>query len=448
MVTPTFKWDWDYLNYIQEHLDKVTSGEIDRLMIFLPPRHGKSEMVTVRYPVWRLEREPEMRVIVGAYNLDFATYFSRKAKRIADTRMELARDRQATVDWETIVGGGMRAAGVGSGITGRGGNLIVIDDPIKSRKEANSRAYREAIYNWYKDDLYTRLEPGGAIILIQTRWHEDDLGGRLLAEGGDEWTVISLPALAGDEDPLGRSPGAALCPERFDEDALARIKRNLGLSFFALYQQTPMPPSGDFFKRHWFEIVPVPPAPGRAWWVRYWDKASTKDDGDYTAGVLMALTKDTGEFFVVDVQRGQWESEARDAVIRQTLALDEQRYGANLMTWFEQEGGSSGKDAAKAQIKSFAGHRVFAEPISGKGDKATRAEPFQSQAMVRNVKLVSGAWNKAYLDELASFPFGTNDDQIDGSSGSFRRLARIQERENRKKKTETPATGKKMYVRS
>ncbi|MBN2003056.1 MAG: phage terminase large subunit, partial [Anaerolineae bacterium] len=331
------------------------------------------------------------------------------------------------------------------------GNLIIIDDPVKSRKEANSRAYRESVYNWYKDDLYTRLEPGAAIILIQTRWHEDDLGGRLLAEGEDEWVVISLPALAGESDPLGREPGAALCPERFNEEALARIQRTLGLSFFALYQQTPMPPEGDFFKRHWFEIAPVAPPPHRAWWVRYWDKASSQDEGDYTAGVLLALTKNTGEFFVVDVRRGQWESEVRDRVIRQTLALDEQAYGANLVTWFEQEGGASGKDAARATLKALAGHRVFAETVSKHGDKATRAEPFQAQAMppASNVKLVSGAWNKAYLDELAAFPFGTNDDQVDGSSGALRRLTITQEQEQHKQgKSEAPATGKPRYVRT
>ena len=178
-VTPTWEWRWRHLVYIRTYLDRVTRGDLKRLMLFVPPRHGKSEQTTIRYPTWRLERDPTLRVIVGAYNQILANKFSRKARRIAVQRLDLSAERVAVEDWETAQGGGFRVVGVGGGITGQGGDLIIIDDPVKNREEANSQAYRDRVWEWYTDDLYTRLEPGGAIILIMTRWHEDDLAGRI-----------------------------------------------------------------------------------------------------------------------------------------------------------------------------------------------------------------------------------------------------------------------------
>lgn len=451
-ASPLFTWDWPHLLYIQKHLGAVTRGEIDRLMIFMPPRHGKSELTTIRYPAWRLERNPRMHVIIGAYNQTLASKFSRGARRIVRKRIGLSDEKSAAKDWETSAGGGVRAVGVGGGITGHGGHLIIIDDPVKSREEANSEAYRERVWNWYKDDLYTRLEPGGAIILIMTRWHEDDLAGRILAsDQAADWKVLSLPAIAEEPeegkpgDPLGREPGEALCPDRFDLKALRDIKRTLGNSFFALYQQSPQPPSGNFFKRAWFQIVGAAPARGQAYFVRYWDKAATADDGDYTAGVLMALTKD-GRYFVVDVQRGQWASEERDAIIKQTAALDRQKYG-HVEIWVEREGGSSGKDAARAFVKMMRGYPAYAERITGKGNKEVRAEPLQAQAMIRNVRLVEGDWNSAYIEELVNFPTGSNDDQVDASTGAFRRVNVIAARhEESEDEGEAPAADGHQYV--
>ncbi len=246
-------WSWPYQELIYEKLQQVTDGTCKRLMIFLPPRHGKSELVTVRYAAWRLLQDPGASIILGSYNQRLANRFSRKVRitwedsiqmENAKLRMEneaarssvnsphiskasafapenectdqpgssqtnypfstvhfpLSRRRLNTVaEWETGLGGGLRAVGVGGGITGFGANLAIIDDPVRSRSEAESRTYRDRAYEWFNDDLSTRLEPGGAIILIQTRWHEDDLAGRLLKEmhdGGEHWDVISLPALA------------------------------------------------------------------------------------------------------------------------------------------------------------------------------------------------------------------------------------------------------------
>jgi len=401
-----------------------------------------SEMVTIRYPVWRMERNPELRVIIGAYNDDLATLFSRKARKIAAQRFDLSQEKASASDWETLSGGGMRAAGVGVGVTGRGAHLIVIDDPVKNREEANSRAYRDRVWDWWKDDLYTRLEPEAAMILIMTRWHEFDLAGRILtSDFAADWTVINFPALATEADALGRQPGEALCPDRFDEKALTDIRRVLGNSFYALYQQTPMPPEGDFFKRSWFEILPALPA-GPYWWVRYWDFAATEDAGDWTAGVLMGLHKTRKAYVIADVQHGQWDSEERNAVIRQTAALDRTTYG-DVQVWREREPGSSGVDAAKAFVQMLRGYPAFAERVTG--SKETRAEPVQSQAMVGNVALLAGVWNKPFLDELAGFPF-SNDDQVDGMSGAFRRLGALERREEGKAGAEAPAAGDGQYL--
>ncbi len=416
-VSPNWHWDWRHLLHVQGLLNQVTAGIIDRLIIELPVRHGKSELITVRYPVYRLERDPALRVIVGAYNQQFASKFGRKSRRLAERRLHLAGDRTAVDDWETDEGGGYRSIGVSAGITGQGGNLIVIDDPVKNRQEAESETYRERVWEWYKDDLWTRREPGCAIIVVMSRWHEDDLIGRLLVEqgqGGEQWVRCRLPALAEEDDPLGREPGEALCPERFDEAALHTAQTVLGsYSFAGLYQQRPGPREGGFFKLAWFDYVDrVPPG---ARWARGWDRAATQGDGDWTAGVLMARLGTT--YYVTDVVRGQWAPGTRDSIIRKTAEGD----GIQVRIRGEQEPGAAGKDAALAFVALLSGFAVHIAPRSG--DKEDRADPLASQAEAGNVKIVRGPWNKAFLDELTAFPTGAHDDQVDAAAYAFQELS-------------------------
>ncbi len=255
----TWRWEWEYQQRIYSALDRITRGECRRMMLFVPPRHTKTETVTVRYSAWRLERDPSQRVILGAYNQDQANLYSRKVRRIVQPRVQLTKDTNRIDEWETIHGGGLLARGVGGGVTGRGGDLIIIDDPVKSREEADSEAYRERCWDWYTNDLWTRQEPGCAILLILTRWHEDDLAGRLLQaqrEGGEfaeQWEVLNFPALAEENDPLGRAVGEALCPERFDRNGLLTAKTVLGRNFYALYQGRPQAAEGAIFKAAWFK---------------------------------------------------------------------------------------------------------------------------------------------------------------------------------------------------
>jgi hypothetical protein len=217
--TPNWTWDWPHQQVLYTYLDRITDGTCDRLAISMPPRHAKSETVTVRYVAWRIIRNPCLRVVIGCYSQVMANQFSRKVRRLVERYTPLSRECNAVDKWETAegegTGGGLRVVGIGGGITGQGFDLLVIDDPVKSREEADSEAYRERLWSWYTDDLYTRQEPGAAILLIMTRWHEDDLAGRILRheadqraaeEEADNWECLNLPALCEDPegDPLAR----------------------------------------------------------------------------------------------------------------------------------------------------------------------------------------------------------------------------------------------------
>jgi predicted phage terminase large subunit-like protein len=413
-------WDFaaPHIRHVCDVMHEVTSGHTDRVMFFMPPRHGKSEMVTVRYAAWRLCRDPLTRVVIAAYGQTLAEKFSRKVRRILiDQGIRLSAERNSASEWETAAGGGLRATGLGSGITGMGFDLLLIDDPVKSREEADSEAYRERAWQWYTDDLYTRREPGAVIVLTLTRWHEDDLAGRILdSEDAPAWRVVNLPAEAEGDDALGREPGEPLWPARFPLAELARIRTVLGRSYFALYQQRPLPAEGGMIKRDWLQIADAVP-PGIGSCVRYWDKAGTDGDGDYTCGVLLGKTDD-GKTYVLDVVRGQWSAGERERTIRQTTEMD----GKRVTVWIEQEPGSGGKESAAATILNLAGYVVYAEPVTG--EKSVRAEPFAAQAEAGNVRVLRAAWTASYIAELTSFPAGKHDDQVDATSGAFNKLHR------------------------
>lgn len=392
-------------------------------MLFVPPRHGKSTLATIHYPAWRLECDPSLRIVVACYNQTLAEKFSRRIRALVRQRGVVALDpeRQAVDDWLTSAGGGVRAVGIGGGVTGQGFDLLIIDDPVKSREEANSEACRERCWSWYTDDMYTRQEPGAAIVLIMTRWHEDDLAGRILeSEKAADWVVVKLPAEAEQDDPLGRAVGEALCPERYDLPALADLAATLQGSYVALFQQRPQPFAGNMFKREWFKDKIVDSLPKQCSFVRYWDKAATAGgSGAATAGVLMARDS-RGFYYVANVVRGWWDSTEREETILTTAQAD----GASVKVWTEQEPGSGGKESAEGTVRRLAGFVAEAERVTG--DKATRAEPLAAQCKAGNVFLVRGEWTTAFLDEVCLFPSGKRKDQVDAAGGAFNKLAIFQ----------------------
>jgi predicted phage terminase large subunit-like protein len=431
---------------IAETLDRVVAGDLTRVMIWAPPQHGKSELASVRLPAYWLGRRPDDPVILCSYAASLAYSKSREARSLVESPTfkrlfpDVCTDRSSrAVDHWSLAGrrGALLAAGVGGPVTGHGAQIGIIDDPFENWKQAQSSTIRESVWNWYRATFRTRIWEGGAIVLIMTRWHEDDLAGRLIQQQGDDWTVIRLPALAEtaevrdeqheriglpkvDDDPLGREPGEPLCPERFSKAALEEIRRDVGVMVWgAEYQASPTRPGGNRFKRDWLPIVDAAPVEAKR--VRYWDKAGTEGDGDYTAGVLMAQSD--GIYYVEDVKRGQWSSGSREKVIRQTAQLDRQGHG-RVTIWVEQEPGSSGKESAEATVRNLAGFDVHVERPTG--DKAVRADPFAAQCEAGNVRLVRGAWNGDYIEELTGFPNAAHDDQVDASSGAFNRLAEPQ----------------------
>ncbi len=674
---------------LNRKLVDISTGAIKRLIISMPPRHGKSSCVSQYFPAWYLGTFPDRRAILASYEADFAASWGRKVRDLLEEHgseffgVSLRRDSSSADRWDLADHlGGMNTAGVGGPLTGKGADILIIDDPIKNAQEANSPTIRERHKDWWQSTAYTRLEPGGAALVMccmtgdtsvlmatgdekplrdirpgdrvatyesgkvsvstvrnwikngpdlvyeirmksgiiakanarhpflveeggetkwrrtdtlkkgsvivrvigangrvshapqkgvtrqsvakecahrttesidgnpdfghlrsilglgvkricdaatglasrnmtgswlskaafvpsasslppqrthartinftsiiatiakrlggfsattvtlpsvterlrkpsspplstyeitrdtvvevvasgiedvfdveiertanfiadglvshNTRWHEDDLPGWLMAEakgGGDQWDVLNLPALAVENDPLGRQPGEALWPERYPAERLVEIRKALGEYWFsALYQGRPTPRSGGMFQREWMGIVEVAPVASNR--VRFWDMASSPK-GDYTVGVKMARTT-AGVFHVEDVVRGRWTPHERDAVILQTAQLD----GKATQIWIEQEPGSAGVSVIAVMVRMLAGYVIRGERATG--DKSTRAGPMAAQCEAGNVKLVAGAWNRDYIEELTLFPFGQHDDCVDASSGAFNKLA-------------------------
>jgi len=372
----------------------------------------------VRYPIFRLEQNPGVRCLVTGYNERIARKFSRKARNLAKERLDLARDKSGADEWETIIGGGLVARGVGTPPTGFGFNVILIDDPIKKREEAESEVYREKVWDWYTDDLYTRLEPGGAIILTLTRWHHDDLAARALDSEPGRWTVLKLAALAEADDPLGRAEGEALWPERYSRESLERIrevqtKAEGAYSFESLYQQNPTPREGAFFKIGQMQIVDAAPVNMRA--CRGWDLAASAGRGDYTAGVKLGIDKE-GWIYVLDVQRGQLSPDDRDGLLRLTAQLD----GYSCRIRLAQDPGQAGVDQSVRLTRMLMGFPVKSERVTG--EKETRASGLAAQINAGNVRIVKAPWNAAFVEELRQFPQGKHDDQVDAAADAFNDL--------------------------
>jgi predicted phage terminase large subunit-like protein len=303
-----------HISELNRLLLQINEGKLSRLAVFMPPRHGKSELISKYFPAYYLATHPDNRVILASYEADFAATWGSKARDILkehghsfennitlDDR-SAARNRFGIKDHQ----GGMITSGVGGPITGKGADLLIIDDPIKNSEEANSQIYRDKILEWYKSTAYTRLEPNGAIILIMTRWHESDLAGMILANSKEDWTILKLPAIAEDNDLIGRKPGDALWPERFNYKRLQEIKTELGdYLFSAMYQQRPQPAGGGILKQKWIKYYQPEELPPLEELNIYqaWDLAiSTKETADYTVCTTIGVLDET-KIYVLDWYR-------------------------------------------------------------------------------------------------------------------------------------------------
>jgi predicted phage terminase large subunit-like protein len=428
---------------VARELEMIESGENDRLMIFAPPQHGKSELSTRRFPAYALARNPQLKIISASYNADFAKGFGRDVRDIVEGK-EFSRlfpqtairsDNRSADEWSIENGGTYFAVGVGSATTGRGANLFLIDDPIKDRKEADSAVTRQTHWDWYTDVVFTRLQEKSAIILTLTRWHHDDLAGRLLRlqeEGrGRPWRVLRLPALPeamrGSDgeyivdsegrvpgDPLNRVPEEPLAPNRFSYGTLLEKQDVMGeRSWSAMYQQRPIALDGGMFRGSWFkEATELPPKRSK---VRAWDLAASSK-GDYTVGTLMSRCS-KGVFYIEDVIRFRGTAfEVEDKILK-TAKND----GRGVKIIIPEDPGQAGKAQAMNFSRKLAGYNVKVQRPSG--SKETRATAFAAQVENGNVMLSPiHPWKDAFIQELETFPLGSNDDQVDATADAFNAL--------------------------
>lgn len=461
-----------HLRLLCEALEEVeryvaTEGEegIGRLMAFMPPRHWKSQTVSVRFPAWVLGRNPDVPIITTSYAGDLAVGFSRQARNLISSpeydvlfgeksgreeAVRLSPDSQAAQDWhlDKFIGG-VRAAGVGGGITGKGCRLLIIDDPHKDRKEAESTTLRRDVGNWYRSVAYTRLEKG-AIVIILTRWHMEDLAGmllKLMVEDplADRWTVICLPAMAEEwaggvdeaeaelalkegwfkgADPLGREVGEPLWPEQFDSRALTIIKANVGgYDWVALFMQRPRKTEGQIIKANRIKIIEEHEVPAEVRPVRFWDLAVGRSArANWLAGALGGKDK-RKRFYIMDMARIRppW-SEARPK-IKQVMLRDP----AGVVQGIEVVGQQDGyyqefRDDEELQMRSI----VAVNPRE-LGDKVARAQLWATRIEDDMVYMVRGPWNDDFIIECVGFPQAASDDQVDGVSGVWQMLPGVVE---------------------
>lgn len=424
---PEYEWTSRHFLVMQEALDKVTRGELRRVYFQVPIRHGKTEHNTIGYAASRLESDPRTRILVCSYNDRRAQKFSREIRRLVRTRgVALSLERDAAGEWETTAGGGVQAVGAGAGVASVNADLILIDDPIGSRDDAESLAKRDQVWDWLTNDILARCEPTTAVVMTMSRWHQDDPAGRLLDQQRTRWTIIDLPAEAEPNDPLHRAPGEPLWPQLRGADWLQEKREELGAYGFAsLLQGRPRPREGGMFKWAWWQLLESIPASGPM--VRYWDLAGTEPKGkghdpDYSAGGLLCRMPDK-RTAIVDVARFRKSVNARDVELERIAREDRAVYGGRVTWWIETEAGIAGEERTATLVRRLqaGGLAVHTEHPTGK--KVHRAEPLASAAEAGNVVLCPGDWRDPFRAEAADFPNGKHDDQIDAAAGAFAKLA-------------------------
>lgn len=428
--------------YVAGKLDEVVSGKIKRLIISMPPQTGKTELVSVRFPAYWLGRRPEDPIVHTSYSASLAHEKSGEARDVLEGEeyrdifplIGTAPDSRSREAWKikSPHRGRMTSAGVQGPITGRGGLLGIIDDPYESWEDAQSETIRRRVWNWWQGTFRTRIWENGAIVILMTRWHPNDLVGRLLHEQKNEWEVIRLTGLcktqeerdaenrmiglpAGLPDPLGRNVGESISPGRYTADHFDKIKSDISPhKYAALYDGVPRAAEGDKIRRQWFsEIVEAAPHDARR--VRYWDLAGTKKKtSKFTAGVLMAEKDDI--WYIEHVVQDKFLPDERNRVMRQTAEMDKQR-GVVHIFW-EKEGGSAGEDAQMMISGVMTG--FDARPDRPTGSKDVRLDPFIAKAAAGRVRLVRGPWNEGYVDEMVM----ESDvrDQKDATAGAYKQL--------------------------
>ena len=410
-----------HIRLISARVASAISRGNGRIIVSLPPRHGKSELLSVAVPMWIFEVFPWARVMGTSYGADLAKDFSRRVRDELignEDRLttRIRKDARLADRFETVRGGVMYATGIGGAITGRGADLLLVDDYLKNAKDASSETIRDDIYHWFVSTAMSRLEPGGTVIILATRWHQDDLIGRLLEQAPDVWEYIRIPAIAEENDPLKRAPGEALWPERYNVEWLESQKALFGPYFWAaLYRQDPISMHQALARGEIRIVDSIDPATySRLRMCRFWDLAATEGEGDYTSGTLLGEDDELGLTYWIDQIRAQIGPADVEQLVRKTAEKD----GPDVPIRMEEEPGSAGKTTISLYARKILRGYNF-EGIKSTGPKFVRAQPLYAAVHNGTTCMVRAPWNKELREELEIGTEGDHDDQIDSSAGAF-----------------------------
>lgn len=406
---------------VADYLQRIADGEELSLIIEMPPRHGKSMTISETFPSYYIARNPEKRVIVTAYS----DYLARKFGRLNRDKLNefghyfdvsLDANNFSATNW-SLEGtpGGMIATGIGGSITGEGADLLLIDDPIKNAEAANSPTIRQKIWDEWESTLSTRLHAGASVIVVMTRWNEDDLVGRLLDNTSRDWIRVRLPAIAEDDDDLlGRKEGEALWPEKYNEKWAEKKKTEVGTrTWSALYQQRPSPAEGTMFRRDWFKFYKALPQLQTV--IISWDMAF-KDEAtsDYVVGQVWGRAG--GQFYLIDQVRAKLSFPATIQAVR---TLSAKHPAARMKLVEDKANGTAVIASLRREISGII-------PINPQGGKIVRAQAVSPFFEAGNVFLPDPSiapWVHDYIEEFAVFPNGKHDDQVDSTTQALTRLA-------------------------
>jgi predicted phage terminase large subunit-like protein len=431
-IRPYMLWGWwvqQVALELQQFYDDFIAGRRPVLILQAPPQHGKS-ITAEDLMAWAAGRNPDLKIIYASFSDDLGIRTNLALQRTIQNplyQLAFGNTRIGEAGWQCnnelieFAGhrGSFRNVTVNGAVNGMELHLGVIDDPVKGRSDANSQLIRDKTWLWFTDDFRSRFARDSALLIIMTRWHVDDLAGRLV-DRADNVRVLCYPAIAETRDDF-RDQGEALFEKFKPLRMLQERKRELTqASWESLYQQHPVVVGGGILPIEKFKILPALNRSQIRKSVRYVDKAATAGgDGAYTAMVLMHAMKN-GTFVIEDSTRGRWGVLEREQKLKSLAAMDSMNIKGPYEIIIEQEPGSGGKESVEATIRSLAGYRVFPDRVTG--SKQVRAEPFAAQVQAENVFLVEGHWVRGFLEEAECFPYGKFNDQIDAAAGAFARL--------------------------
>lgn len=412
LTHPKYKANWHH-EVIARYLEDAATGKVKRLMILVPPRYGKSELSSIRLPSWYLGNYPDKKVILASYSDWFSLQFGKHARNVCQTEMhrcifpesKVRKDSSSGSLWELEAGGRFVAVGRGGAVTGHGAHLLILDDLIKNIQEAYSQTVRDTLWDWYKTTLFTRLEQDASIVIVNTRWHEDDLIGRLLEHEGEKWTVLKMPAIADKDYSFGEysyKQGATLWPEKYSIESVLETKTVLGSHFDPIYQQEPQAERGSIFKRDQWRKCFVPPD-GAKWIVQSWDTGfKTGSQNSYSACTTW-VESDNGFYLI----HAWWEKLTFPNLTKACVDLYNKFRPNEVLI----EDKASGQSLIQDLIQNT---KVPVKPIRPIGDKEARAHSVTPLFESGSVYILDGEqWTQDVIDESANFPRTKNKDIVD-----------------------------------